>query len=161
MDWWDGLVGLIGGKDWRDGLEGWIGGMDWKDGLEGWIGGMDWRDGLEGRLGGKDWRDGLEGWIGGMDQRDGLERWSADWSEGWTEKRMEGCCIVVLILFSQKAKYSYFRRKSIFANSKIFAFSWAIFAKNENYFRQYFRENVAKIYSVPDYHQPVQAQFIS
>jgi hypothetical protein len=73
-----------------------------------------------------------------MDQRDGLE----GWSEIWTDKRMERCRIVVLILFSRKAKFSYFRQKSIFAKSEIFAFSWAFFAKNENDFYSYFRENL-------------------
>jgi hypothetical protein len=80
----------------------------------------------------------LEGQIGGMDQRDGLE--------GWSDKRMEGCRIVVLILFSRNAKFSYFRQKSIFAKSKIFAFSWAIFVKNENDFVRIF----AKIYFRPN-----------
>jgi hypothetical protein len=47
---------------------------------------------------------------------------------------MEGCCIVVTILFSRKVKFSYFRRKSIFAKGEIFAFSWPIFAKNEMIF---------------------------
>jgi hypothetical protein len=69
-----------------------------------------------------------------MNQRDGLE--------GWTDIRMEGCHIVVLILFSQKAKFSYLRQKSIFAKSKIFTFSWAFLVKNENDFHSYFRENI-------------------
>jgi hypothetical protein len=105
------------------------------------------------------WRDRLEGWIGGMNWRDGLE----GWSEGWTDKkRMEGCCIVVLILFSRKAKFSYFRQKSIFAKCEIFSFSGAIFAKNESDFRSYFRENISKIYFRPNftYNAPVRQQVI-
>ncbi len=74
----------------------------------------------------------MEGRIGGLDQRDGLE--------GWTDKRMEGCRIVVIILFSRKAKFSSFRQKSFLAKSEIFAFSLTISAKNENDFRSYFRE---------------------
>jgi hypothetical protein len=84
-----------------------------------------------------------------MDWRDGSKKWIVGMVRGWTDKRMEGCCIVVLIsfltkirgccsdvliLFSRKAKFSYFRQKFIFAKSEIFAFSWAIFAKNENDF---------------------------
>jgi hypothetical protein len=56
---------------------------------------MVWRDELEGRIVGMDWRDGLEGRIVWMDQRDGLEK--------YTDKRMEGCSTVLLILFSRKA----------------------------------------------------------
>jgi hypothetical protein len=72
---------------------------------------------LEGRIGGTDWRDGLEGWIVGMDQRKRFDGWSEDWSEGWTDKRMEEFCIVILSLFSRKTKFSYFPRKSIFAKT--------------------------------------------
>jgi hypothetical protein len=98
--------------DERDGSELWFGGMDWSDGLEGWNGGMDWRDGLEG------WKNGLE---------------------GWTDKRTEGCCVVILTLFSRKAKFSYFGRKSILVKN---LFLWAIFAKSEIDFRSYFCENL-------------------
>ncbi len=68
--------------DRRDGSGGWIGGMDRGDGSEGWIGGMDRRDGS---------MTGLEGC-----ERDG-------------QIEMERCYIVLLILFSQKAKFSHFR----------------------------------------------------
>jgi hypothetical protein len=62
-----------------------------------------------------------------MDQRDGLE----EWSEGWTDKRMEGCCNVVLIVFR---KFLHFRQKSIFAKSKIFIFSSKIhFCQKRNF----------------------------
>jgi hypothetical protein len=73
-----------------------------------------------------------------MDWRDGLE----GWSERLADQRMEGRCFVVLILFSQKAKFSFFRGKCTFAKSEIFAFSWNIFAKIKNDFRPYFRENL-------------------
>ncbi len=107
--------------------------MEWRDGLEGRIGGTAWREGMEGRKGGTNWWDGSKRWIVG---------WPGDWSGGWTNKRMEGCCFVVLILFSRKATFSYFRRKSIFAKNEIFAFSWAIFAKKKMIFVRIF----AKIY---------------
>ncbi len=93
---------------------------------------------MEGRIGGMDWGDGWERWSKEMDCRDGQRIGQRGGQiKGWT-----GCCIVVLILFSRKAKLSYFRRKSIFAKSEIFAFSWANFAENENGFRSYFRENL-------------------
>jgi hypothetical protein len=85
-----------------------------------------------------------------MDWRDGSKRWIVGMVRGWTDKRMEGCCIVVLILFSRKAKFSYFHQKVIFAKSEIFAFSLSIFAKNENDFCLYFREIFAKIYFCPN-----------
>jgi hypothetical protein len=143
--------------DWRDRLEGWIGGMEWREVLEGRIGGTAWRDGLEGRIGGMNWRDGLEGWIKEMDCRDGQRIGQGDGQiKGWRD-----VVLLYLFYFREKQKFSYFRRKSIFAKSEIFAFSWAIFAKNENDFCSYFRENFAKIYFRPNstmhtiYSQPV------
>jgi hypothetical protein len=92
------------------------------------------------------WRDGLEGWIKEMDcndvqrisQRDGQIK-------GWRD-----VVLLYLFYFREKGNFSYFRRKSIFAKSEIFAFSWAIFAKNENDFCSYFLENLAKIYFRPN-----------
>jgi hypothetical protein len=52
------------------------------------------------------------------------------------------CCTYLIF-----AKSKNFRRKSIFAKSEIFAFSWA---KHENDFCSYFRENFAKIYFRPN-----------
>jgi hypothetical protein len=57
------------------------------------------------------------------------------------------CCTYFIFA---KSKFLDFRRKSIFAKSEIFAFSWAIFAKNESDFCSYFRENFAKIYFRPN-----------
>ncbi len=49
-----------------------------------------------------------------MDRRDGLEGWikEMDWRDG--QIKMEGCCIVVLIVLR---KFLHFRQKSIFAKS--------------------------------------------
>jgi hypothetical protein len=60
---------------------------------------------------------------------------------------MSYCCTYFIL---GKAKFSYFRQKSIFAKGEIFAFSWAFFAKNENDFCSYFCENFAKIYFRPN-----------
>jgi hypothetical protein len=81
---------------------------------------------LEGRIGGIDRKDVLEGWIKEMDWRDGKRI-------GQRDGHKTGLRDVVLLNF---------RRKSIFAKSEIFAHSLAIFTKNENDFRSYFRENL-------------------
>ncbi len=114
--------------------------------MEGGTRGTDWRDSLEGRIGGTNWRDGLEGWIKEMVCRDGQRIGQGNGQKkGWRD-----VVLLYLFYFREKQQISYFRRKSIFAKSEIFAFSWAIFAKNENVFCSYFRENFAKIYFRPN-----------
>jgi hypothetical protein len=78
------------------------GGMDWRDGSKGWIKEMNWRDGQ--RIG----------------QRDGQRK-------GWRDVvlldsfyfcKKQNFCIFIENPFS-KAKFLYFRQKSIFATRKI------------------------------------------
>ncbi len=118
--------------NWRAILEGWIAGMDWRDGLEGQIGGIDFRDGL----------DGLEGWIKEM-----------DWRDSQRDRQIKGWRDVVLLYlfyFREKRNFRIFVKYPFSRKAKFFAFSQAIFAKNENDFRSYFRENFAKIYFHPN-----------
>ncbi len=112
--------------------------------MEGGTRGTNWRDGLEGRIGGMDWRDGSKRWIVGMVNGHRIGQGDGQ-IKGWRD-----VVLFYLFYFREKQKFSDFRRKSIFAKSEIFAFSWAIFAKNENYFCSYFRENFAKIYFRPN-----------
>ncbi len=53
---------------------------------------------------------------------------------------------ISFVSFSRKAKFLYFRQKSIFAKGKIFAFSWAFFREKQKWFlfvfSRKFRENL-------------------
>ncbi len=63
---------------------------------------------------------------------------------------MEGCCIVVLILFSQKAKIFVFSSKIHFHEKRNFRIFVGNFRKKENDFCSYFHENFAKIFFRPN-----------
>ncbi len=81
----------------------------------------------------------MEGWIKEMDCRDGQRIAQGDGQiKGWMD------VVLYLFYFREKQKFSYFRRKSIFAKNEIFAFSWAIFAKKilvRIFAKIYFRPN--------------------
>ncbi len=60
---------------------------------------------------------------------------------GWTDKRMEGCCIVVLILFSRKAKFSFFASKIHFREKRNFRIFVGNFREKRKWFSSVFSRN--------------------
>jgi hypothetical protein len=80
-----------------------------------------------------------------MDCRDGQRIVQRDGQiKGWRD-----VVLWYLFYFREKRNFRIFVKNPFSRKAKIFSFSRAIFAENENDFRSYFRENFAKIYFCP------------